>query len=608
MVWELAIFGNVNFQISPTRLAWLMSVHQSAFDITELRAFVRDEFAVSRLRHAERMAMPQDERVEKGSCLPGLRFVREDAHQRAVFAHGGNDSTLREGSLVQLSDGSGERSWLVNIYRDEKDQLWLAFENAVPLKALMAKGVEWVIDEAFLDLEKFYLEALTNVLLTRIGQERVLPLLMGQATMAFDEEEYGAASAAFHAKPGRWEEAQQEAIAGCLAADHCYLVQGPPGTGKTRVLAEVVRQLVERGERVLVTSFTHRAIDHALGACARELGDLERVARIGTRVHGITAFPCFEKFGDCALGDQAGGWVVGATPFALRSRVRGVEFDAVVIDEAGQMTVPLAIMAMLVAPKYLIFGDQQQLGPVVVSRGRRDAALLGIFHALRAQKLAGSMLDVTYRMNDALTEWPAENFYGGELTSAPVAAGRRLQWSLPDADPWIQSALDPAHPLVWLEISSELGRTTNSKEVGSAAEIIRALVNGGVRVEDLAVVTPYRRQARRIRNRLETIAKEVSWRHCLIDTVERMQGQEREVIVLSLSAAEIGFIAQQAEFLFNPQKLNVAATRAKTKLVILASQNLREFSTYDPDLAEEVEILRALHRCAHKIQFPQTDA
>lgn len=295
--------------------------------------------------------------------------------------------------------------------------------------------------------------------------------------------------------------------------------------------------------------------------------------------------------------------MVGATPFALRTRLRGVEFDAVVIDEAGQMTVPLAIMAMLAGPKYLIFGDQQQLGPVVVSRGRRDAALLGIFHALRAQNLDGSMLDVTYRMNTELTEWPAENFYGGDLTSSPVAAGRRLQLMQHDVEPWIREVLHPAHPLVWVEISTEIGRTTNSHEIGGAAELLRALVAGGVRVEDMAVVTPYRRQARRIRNRLETIAQNIIWRHCLIDTVERMQGQEREVIVLSLSAAEIGFVAQQAEFLFNPQKLNVAATRAKTKLVILASENLRQFTTDDPDLAEEVALLRSLHEKAYKLHF-----
>ena len=270
-----------------------MKMASPPFDdyIAELRTFVREEFEVSRLRHAERMALTQDERVEKGSCLPGLRFLREDTNQRAVFAHAGNDSTLREGSLVQLSDGSGERSWLANIYREEVDSIWLAFDIAVPVSELGKTGVEWIIDEAFLDLERFYQEALSNVVLTRIGQERVLPLLMGQAQMSFDEEEFAAVSAEFHAKPEHWEEAQQEAIAGCLAADHCYLVQGPPGTGKTRVLAEVVRQLVERGERVLVTSFTHRAIDHAFAACARELGDSERVARIGSRIHGNTAFP-----------------------------------------------------------------------------------------------------------------------------------------------------------------------------------------------------------------------------------------------------------------------------------------------------------------------------
>jgi DNA replication ATP-dependent helicase Dna2 len=98
--------------------------------------------------------------------------------------------------------------------------------------------------------------------------------------------------------------------------------------------------------------------------------------------------------------------------------------------------------------------------------------------------------------------------------------------------------LDPASPLVWLTFDHELSRTVSDDEAGAAAAIIRALHHRGIKPEDIAVVTPFRRQARRIRRRLETLLPDHSWRGLIIDTVERMQGQERDVILLSLCASE----------------------------------------------------------------------
>lgn len=214
---------------------------------------------------------------------------------------------------------------------------------------------------------------------------------------------------------------------------------------------------------------------------------------------------------------------------------------------------------------------------------------------------------MTYRLNDKLTEWPSENFYHGELVPAPHAAAHRLACQTSRQEPeWLHEVISSERPLIWVKHACEASRTVNSAEVSAAAEVLRALHRAGVKPEDIAVVTPYRKQARAMRRRLETLMPEASWRGCVIDTVERMQGQEREVILFSMCASDPAFIRMQAEFLFDPRRLNVAATRARSKLIILASDSLLHTDLHDTDLAEDQALLRSLSRCADQVLIPCT--
>ena len=134
----------------------------------------------------------------------------------------------------------------------------------------------------------------------------------------------------------------------------------------------------------------------------------------------------------------------------MRSRrLRGVDFDAVIIDEASQVTLPLAIMAMLAADTYVLVGDHRQLPPVVQSLSRREAHLASVFGRLSGRGCE-TMLDVTYRMNAELVQWPGESFYSGKLRPAAANAARRL--ALPQAPQDFGAVLDPALPLVFLGI------------------------------------------------------------------------------------------------------------------------------------------------------------
>jgi DNA replication ATP-dependent helicase Dna2 len=115
----------------------------------------------------------------------------------------------------------------------------------------------------------------------------------------------------------------------------------------------------------------------------------------------------------------------------------------------------------------------------------------------------------------------------------------------------------------------------NDAEARHVARLVRELLAGGVVPEEIGVITPFRAQAARVRQLLGTAGGGAEWhRRVLVDTVERFQGQEREVILITLAASQVNFISRRADFIFQPERLNVAVTRARLKTVLLASHSL----------------------------------
>ena len=291
-------------------------------------------------------------------------------------------------------------------------------------------------------------------------------------------------------------------------------------------------------------------------------------------------------FAASSLAEVKGGYVVGATPFALRSqRLRGVDFETVIFDEASQITLPLAVMGMLAGSRrYVFFGDQCQLPPVLATSSRDRAEGQSVFAALADQGIV-TLLTETYRLNAALCAWPSTTFYAGRLEPAtPAIAAQRIDYASP---PRLAEVLDPAQPKVFLDLGQRNTTTRSFREAGVVLDLITALLEAGVPQSEIAVVAPYRAQGREIRNLLrQVIPDDEIRRHIVIDTVERMQGQEREAVIVSLTTSQPSFAAQLAEFFFQPERLNVAVTRARSKLIVVGS---RHVLNAQPELEEHQE-------------------
>jgi DNA replication ATP-dependent helicase Dna2 len=572
--------------------------------LDELRAFVHRERDAARDYLLQAWSQPLADKLAKGLSQ---RFLRLEAGAEAgtIWAypdHG--ESRFREGDLLCLHLGSPYDSMLaraVNFESEEEGHWVLRVRQAAPLVLEEARGSTSYADPDQFDLTKYYedvLDDLAQSIPPSRAHRTLLPLLTGRISDDFDARDFEEAERAALAaglNPG-----QAEAVGKALAAEQVVCIQGPPGTGKTRVLALAVKLLVERGERVLVTSHTHTAINNALNKIA-DLG--VPAAKIGrhTQAAGLDArVETAGSFAEWRTRPRQGGYVIGATPFATcTSRLDNCQFDTVIFDEASQVTVPLALMAMRRGQRFVFIGDQKQLPPVLLARSILDAPPGSIFSQFTSANADSVMLTDTYRMNRELASWPSMAFYAGKLRPAGPNRERKLELLPPAA---AAPVLHESASLVFVPTRDRTARSRNAADAQLVASVCAAAIAGGLAPDEIGIVTPYRAHGRAVRTMLE---RELGWedaKRIVADTVERMQGQERELVVLSLATGDLGFLGAVAEFFFQPERLNVSVTRARTKLVIVGPELPEEFHAGHDELARWVRLYRSLIAAAKRIE------
>jgi DNA replication ATP-dependent helicase Dna2 len=568
--------------------------------LQKLQKFVRDEADAQYRALEQQWSHPLQERVSRGWAIEGLR-VEQMKNGMVRLSCATNDSRFREGDLVLLhrDNPRDPNSLHFDLQYDGETDLEISLIRGNEY-FLTSQPDDWVMDQDWFDASPFYLDALSAVADSNLGRSTILPLLQGSLTPKIDYARYKRAQEEL--QNAGLNESQIESVALSYATDLLHLIQGPPGTGKTLMLAHLARLLVQDGQRVFVTALTHRAIHNALNKISTVDSTIP-VCKIGDGRHiDDLDVSNYETFAESRFGENNGGYVIGATPFARQSkRLSGVEFDVVLFDEASQITLPLAIMGMLAGSKYVFIGDENQLPPVT-NFSASEASQTSIFNYLSGRGNE-TMLDVTYRLNDVLTAWPSRTFYHNELKSSEDAAKRRLNLST-ETTPW-DFVLDPDSPAVFLDLCHENTTVRSRIEADVVLDLVLSLLMRDVSPEEIGVVVPYRAQSRLIRSLIRRNLQDSEITNRLVvDTVERMQGQEREVIIVSFATASAKFASQIADFLFQPQRLNVAVTRPRTKLILVGSHNMLNADQYDESQKETIDMLRDLISGCHQITVP----
>ena len=413
---------------------------------------------------------------------------------------------------------------------------------------------------------------------------------------------------------------QEKAVNQVLCAKEVAVVHGPPGTGKTTTLVEAVYETLHRENQVMVSAQSNTAVDWI----AEKLVDRGiPVLRIGnpTRVNDkMLAFTYERRFE--AHSDYPELWQIRKTIREMTGRLRksgredrerlhnqltklrvratGLEiridtelftearviactlvgaasrvlerkrFSSLFIDEAAQAIEAACWIAISRADRVILAGDHCQLPPTIkcieAARGGLGRTLLEKVVLHKPETV--SLLKIQYRMHEDIMRFPSRWFYHDELEAAPEVKYRGI--------------LDFDTPVSWIDTSEldlqekAVAEGTGRLNTGEAELLVRELKNYMERIGirrileehiDFGVISPYRAQVHYLRHLLK---KEPFYRPCrrliTVHTVDGFQGQERDVIMISLVRAnEKG----QIGFLRDLRRMNVAITRARMKLLIL---------------------------------------
>ncbi len=467
----------------------------------------------------------------------GRRAIDDGRWELRARKPGDAVSKLREGDVALASDGDPVRGHaeLVRIERLDREVVVTA-DEPVDLRRLDVYPSEISVDRMLTALHDALLKGDSDRKDVLFGRRE--PRFSGDRRTYVDNNE-----------------AQNEAVNLAATAEDCALIHGPPGAGKTYTIAAIVRALVDRGERVLLSAFTNRAVDNALEAL-REQG-VDGVVRVGTE-SGVR-----EDMRDLRLsrrGDPneraaelSNASVVAATTAACGSRVmREQSFDAALVDEASQLTEPGTLAAINLAERFVLVGDHQQLPPVV--RAENDLRRSLFERLVETHPDASVLLDRQYRMTQRIQAFSSAEFYDGALRPANASVATRHLSDLPGVS---VDALPPdlRDPVSFVDPGGRREGNTNPVEAERVAEIVESFVAAGVDPDDVGVIAPFRAQVAEIGRRTDAT----------VDTVDRFQGSSEEVIVVSFVATG----TLDGPIFEDTRRVNVALTRAKRALVLV---------------------------------------
>jgi DNA replication ATP-dependent helicase Dna2 len=632
--------------------------------LSRLSFIARYESVVQYLAIREARMAPVAERLRDGTCLflthrGGARFELDRMHEDLDIESSGFAKWI----LTEDTDAGARARLSYNDFAN-RDRVWVPKNSPLALAAItnvettverpnvavqlhvtpsramppLAIGHQYLLDQRYTD---FNLQRVLDELAELDREERppFVELVENPHGFRRDLEEATQIVEVARSLAGKhgMTASQLDAFDG-IVRNNLQLVWGPPGTGKTHFLALAIlclaqaHGLIDRPFRVVLTAFTHAAIDNCLRKLAQLDHDLKVVtggmpaAKLGERhIPGVDVEEVGPKVGWTWANDHP-VCVLGGTVWGIRKGVPSYAADLVVIDEASQVKVPessIAIRRARAGARVLMAGDHRQLPPIIQAAYPEPAEgepvlYRSIFQALADQDPDGqytATLLENFRMNHTLNRYPAQQIYVPEYDSVDEEIGNRtirLKMTDTDDDEMVSAILDPGYPLVVGVLSGVRAAAENRVEAQLVARVavkLRELLQDadgssyqnsldGDQAfwrEGLFMVSPHHAQIHAIQRALKAMR---TWLcQPFVDTVDKMQGQECDTVIVSYGVSDVEYAMGEQEFIYSLNRLNVAITRARAKTIVFLPLPLIEppIAAYEDDrISEGVAFMQGL--------------
>ncbi|KAL6559283.1 hypothetical protein OROGR_004400 [Orobanche gracilis] len=374
---------------------------------------------------------------------------------------------------------------------------------------------------------------------------------------------------------------QRRAILKILTAKDYALILGMPGTGKTSTMVHAVKALLMRGSSILLTSYTNSAVDNLLIKLRAQGIDFIRIGRYEA-VHEEIQEYCLSVMdmnSTREIEEQLDKIkVVAVTCLGINSPLlTNKRFDICIMDEAGQITLPVSLGPLMFASKFVLVGDHYQLPPLVQSTEANENGMsVSLFCRLsEAHPQAIAPLHCQYRMCAAIMELSNTLIYGNRLRcgSTEIENARLECRCLASASAWLmKQALDPNQPVIFINTdflpsyeSNDRKALNNPMEAYIIAEVTKTLLLRGIEGQEIGIITPYNSQADLIRGAVSAEPVE-------IHTIDKYQGRDKDCILVSfVRSSKNPRNNNSSSLLGDWHRINVALTRAKKKLIMVGS-------------------------------------
>lgn len=605
--------------------------------LKEFQAAIEIEFAKNLKDFKEQQKLPLDERVAKGVTMTNLRVEMEffdelpnlwcsplSGSKEYIFAVKifceNNISKFKEGSSVVLSNGS---------YRFKMDIEEDSTENFI------LKPNDFNVKHCYIDIDNYprnnwEINAVNTDISTKLLLTAADVLKHNPTTLLKIENFLNGRTIntyqGYSQKVGYLNDSQNTAYLKAINASDFCIIQGPPGTGKTETIGNIVKHLVDCGLKVFVTAPTHTAINNCLNAVASKIKDNTKVIKIGEKASNkeVQENPFVAKKSRVTYSGYVNnanfsqnGIAIGSTAYSLcypgSKKLDGWKFDVCIIDEAAQLSIPLSIAAMCRTGKYIFVGDHKQLDPIIPKGSNNEMFAESIFSRLaRIYPNEINLLNTSYRLNKSLMKIPNTLFYNNLLQSASSTQEDNSRYQ---GNHHTEILNSEPHKLILHNVFDANGRSPHEAKL--VAELVADLLQNGVNIKDIGIMSPFRAQVREIKKEVKKVLpRSISkpFDTLLVDTVDGMQGQEREYIIYSFANSHPLESMRRLDFFYSPNRLNVAITRAIKKCFVISNykvfdiidEKLRDHEEYET-IKDSLEIFKRYKSLASKVEINQTN-